>query len=49
MTQQASLDVAGLKRFVEQRVVDQIDLADGEVVGGAPIRVYSPERFGEYG
>ena len=37
--EQARLDVARLERLAEQRVVEQVDLADGEVVRGPPVRV----------
>jgi hypothetical protein len=39
MAQQARLDVLGSQRLPEQRVVHQIDLANGEIVCGAPIRI----------
>ncbi|PQM46103.1 hypothetical protein C1Y40_03724 [Mycobacterium talmoniae] len=39
MAQQPRLDVLGGQRFGQQRVVQQVDLPDGQVVGGAPIGV----------
>ena len=37
--QQPRFDVVAGERFAQQRVVEQIDLAHGEIVGGAPPRV----------
>ena len=39
VAEQARLDVATQQRFAQQRVLEQIDLADREVVGGAPVGV----------
>ena len=43
VAEQARLDVLGLQRLAEQRIVEQIDLADGEIVGRAPVAVYEFE------
>ena len=43
VAEQARLDVLGQERLPEQRVVEQVDLADREVVGGAPVGVDQPE------
>jgi len=39
MTQQPWLDVVQPQRLREQRVVIEVDLADGQVVGGAPVSI----------
>ena len=39
MPQQARLDVLGAQRLAQQRIRHQVDLADGQVVGGSPVRV----------
>jgi hypothetical protein len=47
VTEQAILDVLGLKRLPQERVVAQVDHPYGKVVAGAPIRVdqfYLPGR-----
>lgn len=46
VTQKAGLDVAGLERLCEERVIKQIDLADREVVGGTPVGVDFAQRVG---
>ena len=46
VAEQARLDVRRLQRLQQQRVVEQVNLADGQVVGGAPVRVQQPQRFG---
>jgi hypothetical protein len=43
VSEQARLDVGGLQRLVEQRVGLEVDLPDGQVVGGAPPGVESVE------
>jgi hypothetical protein len=43
MTGQARLDVRGAQRLPQQRIFLEIDLPDGEVVRGAPVRVYELE------
>ncbi|CAM5683211.1 hypothetical protein MAUB1S_00078 [Mycolicibacterium aubagnense] len=40
VTQRAGLDVLPLQRSSQQRVVHQIDLADGEIVCSPPVRVH---------
>ena len=37
--EQARLDVLRQQRLAQQRVVEQVDLADRQVVGGAPVGV----------
>ena len=39
VAQQPRLDVLRLERLAQQRVVQQVDLPDGQVVGRAPVRV----------
>src|SRR5439155_19012257 len=39
VAQQPGLHVPALERFLEQRVVEQVDLADGKVVRGPPVGV----------
>jgi hypothetical protein len=41
--QKAWLDVFRLERLAQQRIVEKIDLADGQVVGGAPIGIHLRE------
>ena len=40
------LDVLGLEGLAEEGVVVEIDLADGEVIGGSPVGVDFLEEFG---
>jgi hypothetical protein len=40
MAEQARLDVLELQRLLEEWVVHQVDLADGQVVRGPPVGVY---------
>ena len=44
--EQPRLDVLGLQRLSQQRVVQQVDLADREVVGRAPVGVDEGELLG---
>jgi hypothetical protein len=46
MPQQPPLDVRGLKRITQERIIEQIDLADREVVRGAPVGVHLQEQVG---
>ena len=39
MAEQARLDVLGPQLFLQQRIIEQVDLADGQIIGGAPIAV----------
>ncbi|MEY9214610.1 hypothetical protein ABH917_004056 [Thermobifida halotolerans] len=39
VAEQPRLDVLGSERFAQQRVVHQVDLADGQVVRGSPVPV----------
>jgi hypothetical protein len=39
VAQQPRLDVLGSERLAQERVVQQVNLADREVVGGAPVRI----------
>ena len=43
MAEQARLDVLGSQRLAQQRIVEQIDLADREIVRGAPIAIDEAE------
>ena len=44
MSQQARFDMLERERLLEQWIVEQIDLSDGEIVGGAPVGVH-PGHF----
>ena len=46
VTEQARLDVLELQRLLEERVVHQIDLADGQVVRGPPVGVHLAQLLG---
>jgi hypothetical protein len=43
VTKQPGLDLLGLQRLSQQRVVEKVNLADGEVVRRAPVGVGQPE------
>ena len=43
VAEQARLHVLRLQRLPQQRVVEQVDLSDGEVVGGAPVGIDQAE------
>ena len=45
MPQQHALDVLQLQRLAKQGIVAEIDLADGEIIGGPPVGVHLPEQF----
>ena len=45
VAEKARLDVLGLQRLVEQRVVEQVDLADRQIIGRAPPGVDPPQFF----
>ena len=47
--EQARLDVRRLQWLGQQRVVEQIDLADRQIVRGAPVGVQQLQRFGQGG
>ena len=44
VAEEAGLDVPAVERLLEERIVVEIDLADGEVVGGPPIGVHPAEH-----
>ena len=44
VAEEPRLRVLELERLAQQRVVEQVDLADGEVVRGAPVRVHAAEK-----
>ncbi len=46
VAEQPGLDVVDGQRLAQQRVVAQVDLADRDVVGGAPVRVDQPQLVG---
>ena len=46
MAKQARLDVLGAQRLAQQRIVHQINLSDGQVVGSAPVGVDELELMG---
>ena len=35
-----------LQRLAQQRIVEQIDLTDGQIVRGAPVRVHARQEIG---
>ena len=43
--EQARLDVLLLQRLAQQRIVEQVDLADGQIVRGAPVGVDERSLF----
>ena len=49
VAEQPRLDVLGAQRLAEQRVVEQVDLADRQVVGGPPVGVDQPQLVGVEG
>ena len=46
VTEEPRLDVLRRERLAQERIVEQVDLADGEVVGRAPVRVEQAQLFG---
>src|SRR5438105_7457149 len=46
MPEQARLDVLELKRLFQERIVEQVDLPDRQVVRGAPPRIDQARFFG---
>jgi len=46
VSQQSRLDVLDLQRLAEKRIGIEINLADGKVVGGAPVGVDLAQLFG---
>ena len=44
--EQPGFDVLTPQRFFQERVVEQVDLADRQVVGRSPVRVHRVEQFG---
>ena len=49
VAEQPRLDVLRLERLAQQRVVEQVDLADRQVVGRAPVGVDPAELVGRVG
>ena len=43
---QARFDVLALKRLLEQRIIEEIDLADRQVIGRSPVGVHFAEQLG---
>ena len=39
MSEQPRLDMLGPQRLAQQRIVEQINLADRQIVGGAPVTI----------
>ena len=39
MPEETRLDVLLLERLTQQGIVEQVDLTDGQIVGGAPVGV----------
>jgi hypothetical protein len=48
VVEQPGLDVRGRERLPQQRVIAEIDLADGQVVRGPPVRVEESDLFGRH-
>ena len=48
VAEQPGLDVRGRERLPQQRVVAEIDLADGQVVRGPPVRVEESDLLGRH-
>ena len=48
VAEQPRLDVRGRERLPQQRIVPQIDLADGQVVRGPPVRVEESDLLGRH-
>src|SRR3954453_19937902 len=46
MAEQASLDVLGGERITQQRIIQQIDHADGKVITSVPPGVHAPQLVG---
>jgi hypothetical protein len=44
--EEAFFDVIELEGFFEEWVIEEVDLADGEVVGGAPVGIHFFEEVG---
>ncbi len=49
VSQQHVFHIRERQRTLQQRIVVEIKLADGQVVGGAPIRIHFGKRFGREG
>jgi len=49
VTQQAGFDVFDLERALEKRIFQQVDLANRQVISGAPIGVYLTKQIGGQG
>ena len=45
MSEQHVFDIFEFQRAFQQRVVVKINLADGEIIGGAPVGVHFLEKF----
>jgi hypothetical protein len=45
VAEEARLEVFQEERFAEKRIREQIDLTDGEIVGGAPVCVNLAQFF----
>ena len=43
VAKQSRLDVLALQRLAQQRVIEQIDLPDGKIVGSAPKGIHLPQ------
>jgi hypothetical protein len=46
VAQEPGLDVLELEGPLQQRVVEQVDLPDRQVIRGAPVGVHAAEEFG---
>ncbi len=49
VAQQPRFDVLEQQRFLQEWIVKQIDLADGEVIGRAPVSIHFPQQFRSQG
>ena len=49
VAEQPRLDVLALERLLQERVVEQVDLADRQVVGGPPVGVHLAQLVGGEG
>jgi hypothetical protein len=46
MAEQPRLDVFALERFFQERIVEQVDLTDRQIIGRAPISIHLSQLFG---
>jgi len=46
VAQQARLDLRGSQPFAQQRILKEVDLADAQIVGRAPVAMHFVEQLG---